>query len=50
MFVYIPAKFEVYSKILTSFRQEVVLLLPLTSSKLTPKKATQIRVKAVLVP
>ena len=43
MGVYIRAKFEVSSMILTSFRQGVILSPP--TSKRTPKKPTQIRVK-----
>ena len=43
MGVYLRAKFEVSSIILTSFRQGVILLPP--TSKRTPKKPTQIRVK-----
>ena len=40
--VYLRAKFEVSSIILMSFRQRVIL--PLPTSKRTPKKPTQIRV------
>ena len=43
MGVYLCAKFEVSSIILTGFRQSVILSLP--TSKRTPKKPTQIRVK-----
>ena len=45
MCVYLPAKFELSSIILTSFRQGVVLLPPALTSKRTTKNATQIRVK-----
>ena len=43
MVVYLRAKFEVCSIILTSFRQEGSNSLP----KQTPKKPTQIRVKGL---
>ena len=43
MCVYLHAKFEVSSIILTSFRQGVIL--PPPTSKRTPKKHTKIRVK-----
>ena len=45
MDVYLRAKFEVSSIILTSFRQGVIL--PPTSKR-TPKKPTQIRVKSIV--
>ena len=51
MCVYIGAKFEVCSIILTSFRQGVILPPPPPSSftsKRTPKKPTQIRVKGTI--
>ena len=44
MGVYLRAKFDVFSIILTSFRQRVILAPPPTSKR-TPKKPTQIRVK-----
>ena len=47
MRVYLRAKFEVPSVILTSFRQGGEggwVILPPTTSKRTPKKSTQIRV------
>ena len=44
MDVYLRAKFEVSSIILTGFRQGVILLPPPTSKR-APKKPTQIRVK-----
>ena len=43
MFVYLRTKFQVSSKIITSFRQEVPL--PLTNPRQSPKKPTQIKVK-----
>ena len=47
MGVYLRAKFKVSSIILTSFRQGegIILPLPPPTSKRTPKKSTQIRVK-----
>ena len=46
MSVYLLAKFEVSSMILTSFRHRGNFTLPLPpTSKRTPKKPTQIRVK-----
>ena len=46
MSVYLRAKFEVSSIILTSFRQGgVILPPPPPTSKLIPKRSTQIRVK-----
>ena len=47
MDVYLRAKFEASSVILTSFRQGVIL--PHPTSKRTPKKPTQIRVKNCLL-
>ena len=47
MGVYLRAKFEVYSIILTSFREGIVL--PPPPSKRTPKKPTQIRVNFHLI-
>ena len=47
MGVYLRAKFEVSSIILTSFRQGVILP-PHSTSKRTPKKSTQIRVKTFI--
>ena len=44
MGLYLRAKFHVSSIILTKFRQGVIL--PPPTSKRTPKKPTQIRVKA----
>ena len=43
MYVYLRTKFYVSSRILTSFRQDVVP--PPTTLKQAPKKPTQIRVK-----
>ena len=43
MCVYLHTKFQVSSKILTSFRQGVIL--PPPTLKRTPKEPTQIRVK-----
>ena len=45
MGVYLRAKFEVSSVILTSFRQGVIPPHTPPISKRTPKKATEIRVK-----
>ena len=51
MFLYLRTKFQVSSLLLTSFRQRkeggggVILPLPHTSKR-TPKKLTQIRVKS----
>ena len=45
MGVYLRAKFEVSSVILTSFRQGVTSHHPPPTSKQTPKNPTQIRVK-----
>ena len=42
---YLRTKFQVSSISLTSFRQGVILPLPPTTSKRTPKKPTQIRAK-----
>ena len=47
--VYLRAKFEVSSIILTRFRQGVILPRPPSTSKRTPKKPTQIRVKYYLL-
>ena len=44
MCVYLRAKFEGSSIILTSFRQGVILPPPLPTSTQTPKKPSQIRV------
>ena len=46
--VYLRAKFEISSIILTSFRQGVILPPPSPTSKRTPKKTTQIRVNGDL--
>ena len=47
--VYLRAKFEISSIILTSFRQGVILPPPPSpTSKRTPKKTTQIRVNGDL--
>ena len=43
MDVYLRAKFDVSSVSLTSFRQGVILPPTPTTTKRTPKKATQIR-------
>ena len=53
MCVYLRAKFEVSNIILTSFRQGeeggvILPLPPIPTSKRTPKKSTQIRVKGKL--
>ena len=45
MCVYLRAKFEVSSIILTSFRQRREGISPLPTSKRIPKKLNQIRVK-----
>ena len=45
MGVYLGAKFEVFSIILTGFRQGVILPPPPATSTGTPKKPIQIRVK-----
>ena len=45
MGVYLRAKFEVSSIIVTGFRQGVILAPPPHTSKRTPKKSIQIRVK-----
>ena len=47
MGVYLRAKFEVSSIILTNCRQWEVILPPSLTSKRTPKKPTQIRVKGI---
>ena len=46
MGVYLRVKFEVSSIILTGFRQGVILLPP--TSKRTPQKPTQIRVRIII--
>ena len=50
MCVYLQTKFQVYSIIVTSFRQEVVSPLPPPATKKTPKKSTQIKVNSVIIP
>ena len=42
--VYLRTKFEVSSIILTTFRHGVVVILPYSTSKWTPKKSTYTRV------
>ena len=46
MCVYLHTNFQVSNIILTSFRQGVILPAPPPTSKQTPKKSTQIRVKS----
>ena len=45
MCVYVLIKFKVFSTVLTSFRHSNFPLPPLPTSKQTPKKPNQIRVK-----